>query len=64
MQHYLFVSEICSMMGSHFPRQLGLLVLTSSYNYVHIQSAHVHVEKVTQVETVFCKDETHAGSIL
>ena len=39
MQCYIFVSEICTMMGSHFPRQLGLLVLirtTSCVFKVHI----------------------------
>ena len=37
-QRYLFVIEICTMMGSHFPRQLGLLVLvrtTSRFFKVH-----------------------------
>ena len=43
IQHCVFVSEICTMMGSRFPRQLDLLVQAYTYDFTCIQSAHVHV---------------------
>ena len=40
-QCYLFVNEICTMVGSHFPRWLGLLVFISTTS--HVFKAHMHV---------------------
>ena len=41
MQHYLSVSEICTMMGSRFPRWLGLLVLIRTTSCVFKMWTHM-----------------------
>ena len=64
LQRYLFVSEICMMMGSLFPRRLGLLVLVRKTSHLFKVSTCHLVCMYPTLQSLQCFKPQHTALML